>query len=1168
MKIDRVTLENFGIYTRKTLELNSAPLVLIYGPNESGKTTALNGLRQALFGFKLRTPYLTSRPMSAEVVCRMSDGGLLEFSRRKGRGDDVTGTHNGRVVQSQDIQGLLCNLDLASYEHLFGFSLDELREGEAALKSARLTEALAGGGLGGMGVLQKLRSELQNSLGELYKSRGSNSKINVKLSDIKKCNDTLRATQVLPAEVEDLQRALLELQEQSEQVRDKVAAAMREQRAAQRLREAIPKFRQRAALVNQIEAMDVPDGIDMAFVSHWGEYADQRKELLETLAVERTTLDSELLQLEQLDGSQEISESESDIESLGHQAAEVSAMRSRLVDLEDEAVDASAICERLLRTLELEEFDTRIEKFSVGIPKRRELEALSKKYAEIVDESIAIAARLELSKETLLANAHDPGATNLPSNIVELESSVNKLLEFERELASKSQALMRLTEDGDFMAVRKSLLSELGETPPELDAEWSLPTTKQVQQHQHALEELRREIAHTNRHARKLEKDFQVARDQLKGLDDTSAEEILSRSATFAAARDTILSQWLDDLSQPLIAASLTVDDQQERLIELQRLATASDSIQDELLAAADALAVFNQKTQLCSSVESELAQTQRTLEKLSEDERSRQREWTELWKALPSTVPLVENALDWLSDFARWRETQRELEKLRREVYIARGIVRNQRAALQDLWPTNLRDEIEVDALATQLRVWQNSVRDAERDRQRVTSAHQSVLQLTQQLEKLHNQQNEIRTQYDAWLLTVPVSSVWPIEQVGNLIDTLEQLRREHATATKAELQAVEIRQQLEVFSKKIKVLSAQLRCDISVGMPETHAERWLRELQNLRAQRTTRIQLSMSINHRRKRVDEMEFKQKELDSKLASLCTSSGSPDSSSLGTLVERVRRAEELRLEIAELTASIETFCGEESCAVFVKRLDASNEGQIDFEIQELQRELGQLDESRKQIDQTIGSLTQRMEQLANNASAQRSQQLLQDQRGELAELSEQWVIQRLAQELLSRSIDRFAAEHEPALLHHTRDYLKKLTQGRYTSVEHDNARQGSFVVRNARDESFTPDQLSTGAREQLYLAIRMAFITHHCEYHEPLPVIMDDCFVNFDDARTGHALEAIANWDDSIQTVLLSCHWRVVQSLGEMAPGTPVIHLEKELQTTAGELVATSQVLSH
>lgn len=64
---------------------------------------------------------------------------------------------------------------------------------------------------------------------------------------------------------------------------------------------------------------------------------------------------------------------------------------------------------------------------------------------------------------------------------------------------------------------------------------------------------------------------------------------------------------------------------------------------------------------------------------------------------------------------------------------------------------------------------------------------------------------------------------------------------------------------------------------------------------------------------------------------------------------------------------------------------------------------------------------------------------------------------------------------------------------------------------------------------------------MAFITHYTEHHEPLPVLMDDCFVNFDDVRTRLALQTLLNWNGAVQTILLSCHGRVVQQLAELDP---------------------------
>ena len=46
-------------------------------------------------------------------------------------------------------------------------------------------------------------------------------------------------------------------------------------------------------------------------------------------------------------------------------------------------------------------------------------------------------------------------------------------------------------------------------------------------------------------------------------------------------------------------------------------------------------------------------------------------------------------------------------------------------------------------------------------------------------------------------------------------------------------------------------------------------------------------------------------------------------------------------------------------------------------------------------------------------------------------------------------------------------------------------------------------------MSRGTREQLYLAMRFGLIEEYEARSEPLPIIMDDVFVNFDDdAVTG------------------------------------------------------------
>ncbi len=66
--------------------------------------------------------------------------------------------------------------------------------------------------------------------------------------------------------------------------------------------------------------------------------------------------------------------------------------------------------------------------------------------------------------------------------------------------------------------------------------------------------------------------------------------------------------------------------------------------------------------------------------------------------------------------------------------------------------------------------------------------------------------------------------------------------------------------------------------------------------------------------------------------------------------------------------------------------------------------------------------------------------------------------------------------------------------------------------------------------------------------------------MDDCFVNFDDTRARIALRTLIHWQESVQTILLSCHWRSVEALAELAPETPVLDIATSQLTSARELL--------
>ncbi len=71
------------------------------------------------------------------------------------------------------------------------------------------------------------------------------------------------------------------------------------------------------------------------------------------------------------------------------------------------------------------------------------------------------------------------------------------------------------------------------------------------------------------------------------------------------------------------------------------------------------------------------------------------------------------------------------------------------------------------------------------------------------------------------------------------------------------------------------------------------------------------------------------------------------------------------------------------------------------------------------------------------------------------------------------------------------------------------------------------------KMSDGTADQLYLALRLANLEHWLSNHEPIPFVVDDILLNFDDERTAAALRCLAELAHKMQVVLFTHHRHVV-----------------------------------
>src|SRR5262249_134083 len=68
-----------------------------------------------------------------------------------------------------------------------------------------------------------------------------------------------------------------------------------------------------------------------------------------------------------------------------------------------------------------------------------------------------------------------------------------------------------------------------------------------------------------------------------------------------------------------------------------------------------------------------------------------------------------------------------------------------------------------------------------------------------------------------------------------------------------------------------------------------------------------------------------------------------------------------------------------------------------------------------------------------------------------------------------------------------------------------------------------------DGMSDGSHDQLYLALRLATLESWLQSHEPVPFIVDDILLNFDDRRATAALRALAELSRQTQVLFFTHH---------------------------------------
>ncbi len=150
-------------------------------------------------------------------------------------------------------------------------------------------------------------------------------------------------------------------------------------------------------------------------------------------------------------------------------------------------------------------------------------------------------------------------------------------------------------------------------------------------------------------------------------------------------------------------------------------------------------------------------------------------------------------------------------------------------------------------------------------------------------------------------------------------------------------------------------------------------------------------------------------------------------------------------------------------------------------------------------------------------------------------------TERYMRVKLAAQVLRQQIDRYRRENEGPLIKRAGEYFAVLTTKSFESLCTDLDEKGDPVLLGLRPDGnrVGVEGMSSGTRDQLYLSLRLASLEKYMETSEPMPFIVDDILVQFDDERSEAALKVLGELSQKMQVILFTHHSRLVEQAQEL-----------------------------
>ncbi|MFM9965263.1 MAG: ATP-binding protein, partial [Planctomycetaceae bacterium] len=591
-----------------------------------------------------------------------------------------------------------------------------------------------------------------------------------------------------------------------------------------------------------------------------------------------------------------------------------------------------------------------------------------------------------------------------------------------------------------------------------------------------------------------------------------------------------------------------------------------ADNIADQIYDNANEVAEREGLRRQLAALATRLDQKRERIAALDQQQVELQTKWLMLWQPC-GFEPLAPDAmLGWLNDHeavcatiaqrdelleAQSRRSQ-QVTAFEQRLRAAVGTANAEQATRPPVGAVGVTGEPPVLRL---LQLAKQEVDDAKDRQRRKSELQKEIRRLEKQLAKYDAELQSLATrattanaEWQAVLSRLNLPTHWDAELAREVIDKLSatRVRLDGLPGEQARIDAMQAR--IQEFDQRVRSLCEALAPELLRLPAELASDKLSEQVEQAVEAQRRHDELSRKLAAAREQLRSLNDRHNQQDSERASLFALANATNETEFLEVVARTEKVIRLDSEIEQLQREIDLIRAGDEREEFEASIACSERTVLEGEQRDLGEQLRQQEQLKREADEAVGAARKELAQLDGSGQVASLNEELSRKRSQLAAEVDRYLPLVYARHLLNAAVSRFEKENQPEMIATVSRLLGQMTDGKYIGFDKSGGGQSHVLIRRSDGVERTPDQLSTGTREQLYLAIRLAYVLHYCEKSQPLPIIIDDVLVNFDERRTRQTLSTLADIAKSAQVLFFTCHPHLVALARDVVPGLTPINL--------------------